>query len=177
MADQKAAIDYVVKTFEDATMQGKVTPDMGGQARFGINSLYHPELVEKGFFDEEKMDRDDAWAVAQTVYEEQYTAKLDLDKIESQQVANKLTDMAINMGVNEAVKLIQRAATLCKSPVDEDNVMGPRTSAAINLVSPGNLLAMMRQVAIDFYTQVSAVKQVTPSEFRSWIARANRLGV
>lgn len=68
------------------------------------------------------------------------------DNIASQSVANWLFDKSVNMGINQAVKLVQRAAG-----VTDDGQFGPATLAAINATDPAQLVKAAHNQAVKFY--------------------------
>jgi lysozyme family protein len=105
MADFKEAFENTLQ-FEDARRAGKVTVDAGGRTRFGIAKKFHPELAESFFAG----SAEDALAEAERIEQTEYWAPLSLAEVASQDVANKLFDMAINMGVRQAAVFAQRAA-------------------------------------------------------------------
>jgi lysozyme family protein len=90
-----------------------------------------------------------------------------LDVIKDQDLANWLFDKGVNMGIRQAVKLIQRALH-----VDVDGVIGPQTMAQLNAAEPIALLADCREEAKRFYTKL-ALNDPTQTRFlHGWLARA-----
>src|SRR5579864_4087510 len=104
MADFKPAFAFVL-LHEDATRSGKVTVDAGGRTRFGIAEKFHPDLPEEFF----SGPAEDALAEAEKIEECEYWDSMRLAEVESQNVANKLFDMGVNMGVRQAAVYAQRA--------------------------------------------------------------------
>lgn len=105
MADFQPAIENAM-SFEDPQHSGKVTEDAGGRTRFGIAEKFHPDLPAEFF----SAGKDEALAVAESFLEHRYWDKAGLAQIEDQAVANKLFDMAVNMGLHQAAIYAQRAA-------------------------------------------------------------------
>ena len=90
-----------------------------------------------------------------------------MDEINDQELVNWLFDKGVNMGIQRAYKLLQRALV-----VDEDGVIGPQTKAHINGADPVELLAACRNEAKRFYTNL-ALRDPTQSRFlHGWLARA-----
>lgn len=170
MADKQAAIDYVLKN-EDSRLSGKVTTDRGGRTRFGIAERFHPQLGDAFYL----ADHDSALAEARAIYDEEYCQPMRLGELESQRVANKLLDMAVNDGVNEATHLLQKALFHCGFNL-ESRTPGPQTVSAINASDENQLLKFLRLVSIDFYNHVAINVGCTPDEHLSWLRRANKLG-
>lgn len=118
MADFKTAFLFTLQ-HEDSTYTGKVTVDAGGRTRFGIAEKFHPDLPEEFFTG----PTEDALAEAEKIEESEYWGRMRLAEIENQNVANKLFDMGVNMGVRQAGVYAQRAAR-----VVEDGVIGPKNT-------------------------------------------------
>lgn len=90
-----------------------------------------------------------------------------MQRLTSQELANWLFDKAVNMGIRQACKLIQRAAN-----VDADGIIGPQTMAAVNAADPVVLLARCREEASRYYVNL-ALSDPSQSKFlHGWLARA-----
>lgn len=90
-----------------------------------------------------------------------------MERLVSQDLTNWLFDKAVNMGIRQACKLLQRAVH-----VDADGVIGPQTMAAINAADPVALLARCREEARRYYTKL-ALEDPSQSKFlHGWLARA-----
>lgn len=105
MADFEPAFDFVM-SHEDPHRSGKVTEDAGGRTRFGIAGKFHPELKEEFF----SGPADEALKQAEEIMRRDYWQPMRLDEIRNQNVAAKIFDMAVNMGVHQAAVYAQRAA-------------------------------------------------------------------
>jgi lysozyme family protein len=163
MADSRKAIEVVLK-HEDPKLEGVVTQDSGGTTKFGIAQKFHPDL------DVESLTLDQA----EQIYEEQYWSGIRGEEIESQEVAAKLLDMAVNMGIHQAVVLMQRALNVMYLPsLQEDGVCGAKTIAAINACDANLLLPVLRSFCAEFYRHVVAVKPEDQKYLHGWLARAN----
>lgn len=156
MAEVDAAVKFVLLQ-EDRELSGVVTDtkgDPGGITRYGIASKWHRDLVPIGFFDPLEMDRDTALALATKVYTRQYAPPLELERISSQDLANRLLSFAVNEGQAEAVKLLQKALQAAGwRNVAADSVFGPRTLTAVNQVDPAALLAQWRNLQKVYYAE------------------------
>jgi len=126
MADFKTAFLFTLQ-HEDSTRSGKVTIDAGGRTRFGIAEKFHPDLPEEFFTG----PAEDALAKAEKIEQREYWDRMRLAEVENQNLANKLFDMGVNMGVRQAAVYAQRAAR-----VAEDGVISPQTLAAVNSAEP-----------------------------------------
>ena len=161
MADTEQSVQFVLR-LEDSRLSGEITTlpgDRGGATRFGLASRFHPGLVESGYFemdgDAPKIPHDEALAIAEKTYEEQYAAPLQLVEIKSQDVANRLLSFAVNEGATEAVAIAQLAAGSLGTRITVDGVIGPVTLAAINAVEPDSLIREIRYAQRAFYQTLS----------------------
>jgi lysozyme family protein len=169
MADFKPAFAFVME-HEDATRAGKVTVDAGGRTRFGIAEKFHPDLPEEFF----SGPAEDALLVAEKIEEHEYWDPMRLNEIASQSVANKLLDMAVNMGVPQAAVYAQRAVNMLAGTmrVAEDGVMGAQTLAVVNAVNPAAYQQRLRELSAEHYQHVAAVNPAQTENLQGWLKRA-----
>jgi lysozyme family protein len=171
MADFKPAFAFVLQ-HEDPARSGKVTEDAGGRTRFGIAEKFHPDLPEE-FFDG---PAEDALAEAEKIEEQQYWEPMRLAEVENQDVAGKLFDMAVNMGVRQAAIYAQRALNGLAGPGErlaEDGVIGARTLAAINAARPVMLYQLLCELSAGHYRHVAAMNPAQAVNLAGWIKRAS----
>lgn len=102
------------------------------------------------------------------LYRERYW-KAEYERIESQDVASKVFDLAVNMGPQQAHKLLQRAVRATGRKVDDDGVLGPVTLAAVNEARPDTLLAAFRSEAAGFYRVLVARKPDQERFLAGWL--------
>lgn len=162
MADFKTAFLFTLQ-HEDSTRSGKVTIDAGGRTRFGIAEKFHPDLPEEFFTG----PADNALAEAEKIEEREYWDEMRLSEVESQNVANKLFDMGVNMGVRQAAVYAQRAVR-----VVEDGVIGAKTLAAINSASPIAYYQALCDLSAAHYRHVAAVNPAQVVNLHGWMKRA-----
>lgn len=168
MANFDDALGFVLRN-EDPHLSGVVTEDSGGRTRFGIAEHSHPELGDRFYFG----PAEEALATARAIYRTGYWQPIHGDAIDDQSVAAKLFDMAVNMGVRQAVILCQRAVNaLGASRLAEDGVFGPRTLDVANRADPAALLAQLREASTGFYLHLAAVRPEAQEYLRGWLARA-----
>lgn len=79
-------------------------------------------------------------------------------------------DAAVNAGVSQAVKLLQRAVG-----VVADGSWGPITDAAVQAANPGALFGDMLLERLRFYDRLVDQKPTQTKFFRGWIKRVLRL--
>lgn len=139
------------------------TDDHGGLTRYGISQVAHPEvdvanLTLDGAFD---------W------YEQNYWDHYQLSRIGSQDIANKLMSLLINMNPATAIRCLQRAIVHCSGTVlVDDGLLGEDTIRMLNALDPNWILDRFRIEGALFY--ISRVK-ADPSQLkflRGWCNRA-----
>jgi lysozyme family protein len=169
MADFKVAFAFVMQ-HEDAHQSGKVTTDAGGRTRFGIAEKFHPDLPEEFF----NGPAEEALLVAEKIEEREYWKPMRLDEIGNQSVANKLFDMAVNMGVPQAAVYAQRAVNMLagSARLTEDGVIGAQTLAVVNAVNPVAYQQRLCELSAAHYQHVAAVNPAQAENLRGWLKRA-----
>jgi lysozyme family protein len=173
MADFKPAFAFVL-LHEDSTCSGKVTEDAGGRTRFGIAGRFHPELPEEFFTG----PAEQALAEAEKIEERYYWQPLRLAEVENQNVANKLFDMGINMGVCQAAIYAQRATNYLLARTGggerlmEDGKIGEKTLAAINAQEPREFHQVLCDLSEAHYRHVAAVNPAQAVNLPGWLKRA-----
>jgi|ERR1051326_6638699 lysozyme family protein len=180
MADFKPAFAFVL-LHEDPSCSGKVTEDAGGRTRFGIAGKFHPELAEEFFTG----PAEEALAEAEKIEERDYWEPMRLAEIENQNVANKLFDMAVNMGVRQASIYAQRAANYLlgrgaagpQTAADrlvlvEDGRIGEKTLAAINACPAIEFHQALCELSEAHYRHIAAVNPEQAVNLRGWLKRA-----
>lgn len=168
MANFDQALAFVLRN-EDPHLSGVVTEDSGGRTRFGIADRSHPDLGD-AFYTE---SAEKALDLAREIYRSEYWKPIRGDEIRDQQVATKMLDMAVNMGVRQATVLCQRALNACAAfQLAEDGVPGSRTMAAINRCDAALLLFRLREMCARFYRHLAAVRPELQEYLRGWLARA-----
>jgi lysozyme family protein len=97
-----------------------------------------------------------------------------LSEIEDQNVANKLFDMGVNMGVRQAALYSQRAvnASAGNARITEDGVMGEKTLAAVNAADPVTYRQMLCELSATHYEHVAAANPAQAVNLKGWLARA-----
>ena len=136
--------------------------DKGGPTNFGLSQRQYPTMKMRSLTREQAIEiyRRDYWL---TIYEQ----------IVNQAVANKVFDMAVNMGPGIAHRLLQRACIDCGQPVGVDGVVGPVTIKAVNKIMPFDLLQALRQRAAERYHEIAAADPTQTVFLKGWLDRAN----
>lgn len=93
------------------------------------------------------------------------------DRIECQEVSTKYFDLAINMGMLAATRVVQTAL----GNVNVDGEFGPKTLEAINSSDPG---ALLKKIVASAEARYQRIVMQNPSQqrfLRGWIKRARAL--
>lgn len=171
MASFEMAFEYMIR-HEDAKLAGIVTEEPhGAKARFGINSLAHPEAVRDGFYE---MERGAALGYASNIYRRKYFEPIGGFQINDPIIADKYFDLAVNVGTVQATKIVQRAInSLLRGPalVMVDGKAGMRTIDAINQSMPSDLLAAIRSYGKQFYQDVARRQPEEETFLDDWLKR------
>lgn len=158
---------------EDSTYSGVISPEPNGaKARFGINSLAHPEAVTDGFYE---MPKAAAWAYAMKIYIMKYWNVVQGDDINSQLLANKIADLSFDMNPPEVVKIVQRAANFVIGHVElkVDGVMGPKTLAQVNGLDNILLYNAIKAYAKQRYEDIARANPEDQKYLKGWLKRVD----
>jgi lysozyme family protein len=128
--------------------------DRGGATKFGISQKSFPDLDIKNL----SIDQ------AKQIYHQCYWEKICGDQIENQLLADKILDLAVNLGISRITKMIQKIVG-----TKIDGHMGPATIQAINAHDPVKLLTEIRKAAIIYYKSLNQ-----PKFIRGWTLRLER---
>lgn len=157
MADFEPAFLRTMSFEDDPAHPGRVTPEPhGGRARLGVNSVAHPEVPDYFWTAPYPV----ALEFAERLFRLHYWDGLRLDGVGSQDVANKVYDMAVNMGGRTAVKMLQGVLG-----VKVDGVVGPFTLAAANSTEPAGLVERLRAACTHHYLDLIGLN---PEEYGPW---------
>lgn len=143
--------------------EGGLTIDKyGGLTKYGISSNAYPNEDIRNM----TLDR------AKAIYERDYWNKLNLDKLDSQALANQIFDIAVNSGLNGAKKLLKSTLISLNYPMSLSNLNVSDTSKINNLnaLAINNKLVKIRQ---DFYKTLVQKDPKENKKFeKGWVNRA-----
>jgi lysozyme family protein len=94
------------------------------------------------------------------------------DGINNQRVATKLFDMAVNMGLETAIKLSQRAINANGIVLTIDGRLGSVTLAALNNCELVLLMQLLCAVSADYYRKIVAKRPASQKFLKGWLKRA-----
>ncbi len=135
--------------------------DPGGETKFGISKRAYPNV------DIANLTLDGAKAI----YNRDYWRFGDLLY---QSVANKLLDMAVNMGLGRAISLAQQGCQEQGINITVDHSWGPKTCSAINSIPEYAMLNELRTEATHYYTQIVANHPDQWIFLKGWLRRASQ---
>lgn len=125
--------------------------DPGGETQWGISKRSYPSLNIRS------LTRKDAIEI----YRRDFWQRIQGDRLPPQFAFQGL-DAAVNHGIGNAVRWLQRAAG-----VADDGVFGPRTLAAVTAADPADLVLVFNAERLDFYAKLSTFVQFG----RGWTRR------
>lgn len=155
------AFDFLMK-HEDPGLTGRVTEDSGGVTKYGISQRAYPTVDIRNLTIEQ----------AANIYRNDYFLPIRGYSIASQDVANKLLDCAVNMGVHMAGKLAQETACLCGKQIATDGTIGSLTVEAINAIDPQIFLEKFRTLLEAHYKDIAAARPDETKYLNGWLKRA-----
>jgi lysozyme family protein len=136
--------------------------DSGGETKHGISKRSYPHLNIKEL----------THAQAKQIYFVDFWTKAKCEQINDDNLAVKLFDLCVNMGISQAVRLIQRALRAAGCPVTEDGLIGSATLAAVNKVDPTDLLAALKSEAAGYYRLITSANPSQKRFIQGWLSRA-----
>ena len=173
MADFLTAFNYMIANEDYSpsdSRYGKTDTDNdGGKVRFGLNSNSFPALLNTDYY---TTDVQTAFQTAKDIYSKNQWRQIHGDDIQSNNVAAKVFDMAVNMGSVQAAKLTQRAAG-----VNVDGVIGSITIRAINDIDENTMLASLVQWWNWFIDREIENKPQDEAYRTNWENRAKKIPV
>ncbi|MDR3151249.1 MAG: hypothetical protein LBT67_00155 [Holosporaceae bacterium] len=153
------AFDYVMY-HEGGYVNDKADP--GGETKFGISKRSYPHL------DIKNLTRDQA----RKIYFCDFWMKAKCEQIDNDDIATKFFDLCVNMGIPQAVRLIQRALRSAGQTVADDGIIGPVTLQAINKADPTDLLAALKSEAAGLYRLIANANPSQQRFIEGWLCRA-----
>lgn len=158
MASFLTAIEFVL-AHEGGYVNDPADP--GGETNFGITKRDFPEI------DIAKLTRDQAISL----YREEYW-RWNYKLLQSQDVANKVFDLAVNAGHRRAHKILQHALNEAGCELVVDGVFGEATLRSCNDTSEVLLLPLIRLEAARFYTTLAYRRPSLRKFLTGWMRRA-----
>jgi len=145
--------------------------DPGGATKYGITQRTLSDYLGRGvsYLEVETLTEE----VARKIYFEKYLSKFLYIEVSS--IRELLTDCAVNHGVNQAVKWLQKALK-----IEADGIMGKETKEALDYFQHDDYYEHRSQEVfnnicasrIEFYVDLVLRKPILIKYLRGWINRA-----
>lgn len=135
--------------------------DPGGETKYGISKRSYPSVDIQNLTE----------ADAKEIYRRDFWNPL-YERINSQAIANKTFDFAVNMGSREAHKLLQSACNECGERIVVDGTLGNLTLMAVNSCDSSLLLTELKKLAVGFYQHLVALDPKKAVFLVGWCKRA-----
>jgi len=173
MADIKKALEATLK-HEGGYVFDKDDP--GGETYRGVARNSNPNWVGWRYLDEMKNnanfpeclnDNRELQIAIVDLYKSNYWSRIKGDQIEKQAIANKIFDIAVNMGPGTAAKLLQAALN-----VSIDGRIGNNTLSALNGVNFELFMCEFRLIIIARYMAICKNRYKSRKFLYGWIKRA-----
>lgn len=113
--------------------------DPGGETKYGIAKRSYPQVDIKNLTRGQAIE----------IYRKDFWQRVRGDELPSS-LAFQVLDAAVNHGIGNAVRWLQRAAG-----VADDGIIGPVTLAAIKRMNPADLVLEFNAVRLEFYTRLT----------------------
>lgn len=131
--------------------------DPGGETKFGISKLSYPDLDIANLTIEQ----------ATQIYRTDFYNAMNLQGIDSLRVQYYVLDMGVNHGKREGVVTLQRALK-----IEEDGVLGPGTTAAVNAEPEATLVWQLVYLRVKHYANIVKGRPASVQFLLGWIDRA-----
>ena len=166
MAKFELAITHTLK-FEGGYNDKK--NDRGGATNWGISLKTYISKIDKNATKEDikKLTKDEAIKI----YKRFYWDFNNLDKVNSQKIANKLFDVGVNCGEGTAIIYCQRVLK-----IDVDGVCGVKTINAINSCNETLFLTEYVELQKLHYLEIVKERPDQQEFLKGWLKRAEYLG-
>jgi lysozyme family protein len=108
---------------------------------------------------------------AAAFYERAFWTRYRIGRIEDQELAEKVLDLAVNMGGGTACRMLQRVAG-----VKADGIIGPYTASVVNSMPPADVLGKLRAAAKEHYELLAAKNPALyGDDIKGWLARNEKV--
>ena len=171
MADFAIAINIVLKN-EGGYVNDK--DDAGGATNFGLSLRFLKTIYPSWTAENVKRLTQSA---AMQIYKTEFWNKGRYGEISNQRVANYVFDCAVNHGIKQSNKFLQRAIMAIDSypsAVKDDGVLGVVTLARANSAEVDNLAlwCCMKAIRADFFRAIVRRDSTQEKFLNGWLKRA-----
>lgn len=146
--------------------QGKIGAGELRGTKFGLSAASYPSLAIASLTE----------ADAAAIYRRDWWDRFGLGRLPAP-LAAKVFDAAVNIGIEKAVRALQRAlhaadAAASGGHVEEDGKLGPETIAAACGLASGTVLPALREALAGHYRLIAAKNPAQERFLNGWLARA-----
>lgn len=146
--------------------------DPGGATNFGVSLRWLKTQGLAGDIDHDgDVDINDIKAMsasdASGLYHQFWWNAYKYEMIVAQMVANKIFDMAVNLGAPRAHRMVQQILG-----VNQDGVLGPKSFQEINAASNLSLITRLQESQATFYRSLVASNPARQQFLTGWLNRA-----
>lgn len=169
MASFKVAIAHILK-WEGGLARLKNDP--GGITNFGISLKFLKSIDNRAtVYDIENLKESEA----KDLYYQYFWQPNNYEKLESQLIATKVFDLAVNCGATIANQCLQSAVNLVEHPpmplLIADGIIGSKSISVINRSHFDAVYVVMKYNAITYYASLIAANIDLASFKRGWLNR------
>lgn len=171
MSQFQPALDFVLDN-EDRHRQYANVPDAppGAHAVSGINSAAYP----KQYADIVALPQSQRGQAVGNFYLTEFWNPLGAAGLNSQNLANRVLDQAVNGGLKTGGMLLQIAANTCGASLVVDGNIGPNTIKVANGIDPCVLTAAFKSARINRYKSIVERNPADQKYLAQWLARASQ---
>ena len=161
----------VVIGFEGGYVNDK--DDKGGETNYGITTATLESAKAKGWIPSNISIRNLKLSHAKTIYKNGYWNAIKADDL-PYPLDLIMFDMAVNHGVNTAIKLLQKTLnSMLDFDLAVDGIIGPKTMAAVEkLTNTGHLRCLCAYILlnrVELYTSIIQGNKTQEKFFKGWI--------
>jgi lysozyme family protein len=148
--------------------------DAGGETNYGITWYDLNRAVNKGIVPHGTNIVGLLKSQAIIIYKNEYWDVLNLDRLETQSIANKILDTCVNIGNAWGITCLQRALKATPNPVtlEEDGVLGGKTIETVNASLPAYLLTAYRSEVAGYHRSIVISKPSQKIFLEGWLERS-----
>jgi lysozyme family protein len=141
---------------------GKVGAGELKGTKFGLSAATYPALDIAALTE----------AAAAPIYRRDWWDRFGLGRLPPS-IAAKVFDAAVNIGIDEAVRALQRALRAARAiRIEEDGRLGPATLAAVRATAADAVLPALREALAGHYRLIVAGNPAQARFLNGWLARA-----
>lgn len=165
------ALNFVLDN-EDHYRKYANVPDAppGAHAISGINSAAYPEQYAKIL----AIPQAQRGPAISDFYLTEFWTPLGASGLNSQDVANRVLDQAVNGGLKSGGTLLQIAANACGSTLVVDGSIGPHTCTVVNALDEDTLLSAFKTARINHYKAIALHNPADAKYLAEWLGRASQ---